>query len=320
MARRKKGRRIHGWLILDKPYDFGSTEAVSRMKWYGEAQKAGHAGTLDPLATGILPIAFGEATKTVPFVQDGAKTYRFTARWGARTATDDREGEVVATSENRPTKAAIEAVLPDFVGSIEQVPPVFSAILVNGTRAYDLAREGEAPDLKARTVEIESFHLVEQPDEDHAVFEAVVGKGTYVRALVRDVAEALGTVAHVSSLRRTRVGPFHEDQALTMDEVTGFPPTERLEAGARDHSRFDDCLVPLGDALATYPKEKVNLAEAARLRAGQGIVLPPPRAKALRAGEVGALDVVLAEDDAGEVAICRLYGLTLQPSKVFQLG
>lgn len=320
MARRKKGRKVHGWLILDKPYDYGSTEAVSRMKWFAEAQKAGHAGTLDPLATGILPIAFGEATKTVPFVQDGLKTYRFTARWGQRTATDDREGDVVEERDVRPSRDAIEAALPDFVGVIEQVPPQFSAILVDGERAYDLAREGEDVKLKAREVEIESFELVEMPDDDHAVFEAVCGKGTYVRALVRDMAAKLGTVAHVSELRRTRVGPFGEDQAVTMEDITGFPATEKIPAEARDQARFDEHLVPLGDAMADYPKEKVAGAEINRLRSGQGIVLTPNRAKALRAGEVGQLDVVLADSDEGEVALCRLDGLTLQPTKVFQLG
>jgi tRNA pseudouridine55 synthase len=319
MARRKKGRKVHGWLILDKPYDFGSTEAVSRLKWFGEAQKAGHAGTLDPLATGILPIAFGEATKTVPFVQDGLKTYRFTARWGERTATDDREGEVVQRSEVRPDKAAIEAALPQFTGLIDQVPPQFSAILVGGERAYDLARDGETPELKSRQVDVRTFELIEMPDQDQAVFEAVVGKGTYVRALVRDLAEALGTVAHVAALRRTRVGPFGEDQAVTFEEVTGAPATERLGPEARDHERFDDTLVPLGDAMAEYPKEKVNAPEAARLRSGQGIVLTPNRARVLRAGEVGALDTVLAEDDHGAVALCRLEGLALAPVKVFQL-
>ncbi|MEE4213150.1 MAG: tRNA pseudouridine(55) synthase TruB, partial [Parvularcula sp.] len=189
MGRRKKGRKVHGWLILDKPYDVGSTEAVSRLRWFADAQKAGHAGTLDPLATGILPIAFGEATKTVPFVQDGLKTYRFTARFGVRTNTDDLEGEVVEEHPARPSDAEIEGILPEFEGDIEQVPPAFSAILVNGERAYDLAREGEEVTLKSRKVWIESLRFIERPDEDHAVFEAVVGKGTYVRALVRDLAE-----------------------------------------------------------------------------------------------------------------------------------
>lgn len=320
MARRKKGRKIHGWLILDKPYDFGSTEAVSRLKWFAEAQKAGHAGTLDPLATGVLPIAFGEATKTVPFVQDGLKTYRFTARWGQRTATDDREGEVIDVSTVRPTAKALEAALPSFTGLIEQVPPQFSAVLVNGERAYDLARDGETVALKPRTVDVASLKVVDHPSSDETVFEAVVGKGTYVRALVRDLAHALGTVAHVSSLRRTRVGPFGEDQAVTLEEITGFPATEKIPAGERDHARFDDCLVPIADALADYPKEKLASFEAARMRSGQGIVLAPHRAKALRAGEAGLLDTVLAEDDGGEVALCRLDGLTLAPVKVFQLS
>lgn len=320
MARRKKGRKVHGWLILDKPYDLGSTEAVSRMKWFAEAQKAGHAGTLDPLATGILPIAFGEATKTVPFVQDGLKTYRFTARWGVRTATDDREGDKVETSDVRPSAEAIAAALEGFTGVIEQVPPRYSAILVNGQRAYDLARDGEEVELKPREVEVEAFRLVEVPDADHAVFEAVVGKGTYVRALVRDLAEALGTVAHVSDLRRTRVGPFGEDQAVTMEAVTGFPPSEKIPADARDHDLFDQHLVPISEAMADYPKEKVENFEAARLRSGQGVILTPIRAKALRAGEAGILDTVLAEDDLGEVALCRLDGLTLAPVKVFQVS
>ncbi|MEM1379855.1 MAG: tRNA pseudouridine(55) synthase TruB [Pseudomonadota bacterium] len=320
MARRKKGRKVHGWLILDKPYDLGSTEAVSRMKWFGEAQKAGHAGTLDPLATGILPIAFGEATKTVPFIQDGLKTYRFTARWGQRTATDDREGAVIEESAVRPDRAGIEAVLPRFEGTIEQIPPQFSAILVDGERAYDLARDGADVKLKPRHVEVESFTLVEQPDADHSVFEAVVGKGTYVRALVRDAAEALGTVAHVSDLRRTRVGPFGEDQAVTMDAVTGFPVKEKIPADARDHARFDEHLVPISEAMAEHPKEKVASFEAARLRSGQGVILTPNRARTLRAGEAGLLETVLAEDDLGEVALCRLDGLTLAPVKVFQLG
>ncbi|NNU15775.1 tRNA pseudouridine(55) synthase TruB [Parvularcula sp. ZS-1/3] len=320
MARRKKGRKVHGWLILDKGYDVGSTEAVSRMRWFADAQKAGHAGTLDPLATGILPIAFGEATKTVPFVQDGLKTYRFTARWGVRTTTDDLEGEVAEESDVRPDRAAIEAILPDFTGTIEQVPPQFSAILVNGERAYDLARDGEEVKLKPREVDIEDLRLVEMPDADHAVFEAVVGKGTYVRALVRDMAEKLGTVAHVSALRRTAVGPFTEDQAITAEEVTGVADDVRLTPEQRDHERFDGCLVPIGEAMAEYPKEKVAPFEASRLRSGQGIVLTPNRAKVLRAGHSGELETVLAESDEGEVALCRLDGLTLAPQKVFQLG
>lgn len=319
MARRKKGRKVHGWLILDKPYDYGSTEAVSRVKWFAEAQKAGHAGTLDPLATGILPIAFGEATKTVPFVQDGLKTYRFTARWGVRTSTDDREGEVVGRSAERPTRAAIVSALPQFTGDIEQVPPQFSAVLVDGERAYDLAREGETVTLEPRQVFIERLDLIDMPDADHAEFEAVCGKGTYIRALVRDLAAVLGTVGHVAALRRTRVGPFGEAQAVTMEELTGHPPGEKIPAEARDHGRFDSHLVPIGDALADYPKEKVAGFEAARLRSGQGVVLAPPRARALRAGEAGMLETVLAEDDQGAVALCRLDGLTLAPTKVFQL-
>ncbi|MCA8889008.1 MAG: tRNA pseudouridine(55) synthase TruB, partial [Parvularculaceae bacterium] len=200
--RRKKGRPVNGWIILDKSYDMGSTEAVSKLKWLFQAQKAGHAGTLDPLATGVLPIAFGEATKTVPYVMDATKRYRFTAQWGEATTTDDSEGEVIARSDHRPARADIEAILDDFTGEIEQTPPQFSAIKVGGERAYDLARDGETVELPTRLIDVHELTLLDIPDADHAVFEAVTGKGAYIRALVRDMGVALGTQGHVSALRR----------------------------------------------------------------------------------------------------------------------
>jgi tRNA pseudouridine55 synthase len=305
--RRKKGRPVSGWIVLDKPYDFGSTEAVSKLKWLYQAQKAGHAGTLDPLATGVLPIAFGEATKTVSYVMDGAKTYRFTAKWGEATTTDDREGEVIARSERRPTRAAIEAALPRYVGTIEQVPPQFSAVKIGGERAYDLAREGEAVALKARTIEVHDFKLLDIPDADHAVFEATTGKGAYVRALVRDLARALGTEGHVSALRRTAVGPFRAEDSVTIEAL------ERLEAP----EARDAVLLPVDAALAGLPQAAVGGPEAEKLKRGQPAVISPATAKGVRGGEAGLIPAVLASLHGEAVAICELDGLKLKPLRVF---
>lgn len=307
MSKRKlKGRPISGWLILDKAFDVGSTEAVSKAKWLFQARKAGHAGTLDPLATGVLPIAFGEATKTVPYIMDSEKRYRFTARWGVATATDDAEGAVIATSEARPSRAAIEAVLPQFTGLIDQAPPQFSAVKIAGERAYDLAREGESVTLEARQVMIHALTLVEQPDSDHAVFDAVTGKGAYVRALVRDMAHALGTQGHVSALRRLAVGPFRAEDGVSLAAL------EEAGAEARDLR-----LLPLGAALSHLPQAAVGGPEAGRLRRGQPAVVSPATARGLRAGESGALAAVLASLDGEAVAICELDGLKLTPLRVF---
>ncbi|MGH6679362.1 MAG: tRNA pseudouridine(55) synthase TruB, partial [Bradyrhizobium sp.] len=218
-APRSQRTEVNGWVILDKPTGMTSTYAVGRLKRVFNAKKAGHAGTLDPLATGILPVAFGEATKTVPFVQDGEKTYRFTIAWGAQTDSDDVDGEVIARSEMRPEVAAIRAALPQFMGTILQRPPSFSAIKVAGERAYDLARDGAPPDLEPRPVTIHSLVLV-AADADHAHFEAHCGKGTYVRAVARDLGQALGCYGHVSALRRTRVGPFIESEAVTLPQLS----------------------------------------------------------------------------------------------------
>lgn len=305
--RRKKGRPVTGWLVLDKAYDVGSTEAVSKAKWLFQAQKAGHAGTLDPLATGVLPIAFGEATKTVPYVMEAEKVYRFTARWGAATATDDAEGAVIARAAHRPDAAAIEAILGRFTGEIEQIPPQFSAIKVGGERAYDLAREGEMVALEPRQVEIRELRLIETPDPDHAVFEAVTGKGAYVRALVRDMAKALGTEGHVSALRRTAVGPFRVEEAVTLDA---------LEAMENPEAR-DAALLPVEAALARLPQAAIGGPEAERLRRGQPAVITPATARGVRAGEVGLVPVVLASLHGEAVAICELDGLKLKPVRVF---
>ncbi|MBX9739813.1 MAG: tRNA pseudouridine(55) synthase TruB, partial [Beijerinckiaceae bacterium] len=208
-APRSNRVEINGWFILDKPVGMTSTHAVSRLKRIYNAKKAGHAGTLDPLASGLLPVAFGEATKTVPFVQDGEKAYRFTVRWGIETDSDDSDGKIVQTADHRPGPDQIEAALPRFTGTIMQAPPAFSAIKVNGERAYDMARDGEIVELAARPVTINSLEMIASTDDD-AVFEARCGKGTYVRAIARDLGRALGCLGHVTALRRTRVGPFTE--------------------------------------------------------------------------------------------------------------
>jgi tRNA pseudouridine55 synthase len=265
MTRRKKGKPVHGWLVLDKPMGLTSTQAVGAAKRLFEAQKAGHAGTLDPLATGILPIALGEATKTVPFAVDGEKAYRFTVRFGAETDTDDSEGSVVETSEARPTRAAIEAVLDDFTGEISQVPPRYSAIKVDGNRAYDLARSGEVVELEPRSVVIEDLRLVDMPDAETAVFEAECGKGTYVRALARDMGRALGCLGHVIALRRTRVGPFDESNAVGLDAIHA--------AALEGEAALFAHLLPVEAALEALPDLGVGPGDAASLARGQSVLV-----------------------------------------------
>jgi tRNA pseudouridine55 synthase len=304
MTRRRKGNPVHGWLVLDKPAGMTSTQAVGAVRHIFRAQKAGHAGTLDPLATGILPIALGEATKTVPYAVDGRKEYRFTVRWGVETDTDDAEGRTVATSDARPTGATIEALLPRFTGAILQTPPAFSAVKVAGERAYDLARAGEAVELEARPVEIDSLALVECPDADTAVFAAECGKGTYVRALARDIGRALGCHGHVAALRRTRVGAFGEADAVTMDDLRTAADTD---AGA-PHG----LLRPVETALADLAVIRVSREETARLLRGQPVLvrghgLPPTGpAYATCQGHLVALGLI----EKGQ----------LRPTRVFNFG
>ena len=301
MGRKPKGDKVDGWLILDKPAGLTSTDCVTRAKRLFNAQKAGHAGTLDPMATGILAIAFGEATKTVPFVMDGRKEYRFTLRFGEARSTEDREGEVTATSEVRPEEAAIAAALPAFLGEIEQMPPVFSALKVDGRRAYDLARAGEAVELKPRKVLIERLEFLGRPDRDHADFVVGCGKGTYIRSLGRDLAVALGTVGHLSMLRRTVAGPFREAAAISLP---------KLEALGHIPALFG-ALAPVATALDDIPALAVTEAQADRLRQGQPVLLTrdaPPS---------GAL--VRAELGDRLVALVRSDGAALQPVRVFNL-
>ena len=266
MARQrvKKGRLISGWIILDKPLNMGSTDCVSKVKWLYKAQKCGHAGTLDPLATGMLPIALGEATKTVPYVMDGQKTYRFAVTWGAETNTDDLEGEVTNTSDKRPSEADIRAILPNYTGEVSQVPPAYSAVKINGERAYKLARDGESVEIAARVVEIERFDLIEMRDDGVSVFEVDCGKGTYVRALARDLGRDLGCFGHISELRRTAVDPFNEDDLIPMERLTG------LEG---DLEALDDEVLATGIALEDLPEVVISKDQAQRLRSGNPAIL-----------------------------------------------
>jgi tRNA pseudouridine55 synthase len=252
-------RPISGWLILEKPFGMTSTQAVAKVRWLYNAEKAGHAGTLDPLATGLLPIALGEATKTVPFVQDGEKRYRFDIAWGAETATDDAEGDIVAISDLRPDDAAIRAALPTFVGTILQRPPAFSAILVNGERAYDLARAGTAVELAERPVTISELTLLTHA-VDHSTLEMACGKGTYVRAVARDLARALGTRGHVSALRRIAVAGFVEQNAVQLADVEAASDRDAL-------------LAPTASVLRHLPELRMSPEDAALIRNGGAVLL-----------------------------------------------
>lgn len=305
MARRKKGNPVNGWLILDKPVGMTSTQAVGLVRRSFNAQKAGHAGTLDPLATGVLPIALGEATKTVPYAVDGEKHYRFTVRWGAETNTDDAEGDVVRESAQRPARPEIEAVLGRFIGEIEQVPPAFSAIKIDGQRAYDLARAGEEVVLEPRIVQIDSLELTELVDADTAVFEARCGKGTYVRAIARDMGRALGCLGHVTALRRTRVGAFSEGDAVGVEELK-----DAAEAGG---DALDPLLAPIETALRDLIELSVGQNDAARLLRGQSVLIrgrdAPMTAGATYATCKGNL-IAVGEIERGE----------LRPIRVFNFG
>lgn len=299
MARKKKGT-VHGWVVLDKPYGMTSTQAVGAMKRIFGTPKAGHAGTLDPLASGMLPIALGEATKTVPYVMDGDKIYRFTVRWGIETTTDDTEGEAVRASDRRPSADDIEAVLGEFEGEIMQTPPAFSAIKVDGERAYDLARAGETVELEARPITVHRLDLIDCPDADTAVFEAECGKGTYVRAIARDMGRRLGSAGHVIELRRLLVGPFGEEDMVTLDE---------LEAALAEQGDALTLLTPIEAALAELPQLEVTSDQAVRLRNGNPVLLrgrdAPVEEVAVGVFERGRL-MAIAKVEHGELKPIRL--------------
>jgi tRNA pseudouridine55 synthase len=300
---RREKRKIDGWVVLDKPSGMTSTTAVAAVRRICKAEKAGHAGTLDPLASGVLPIALGEATKTVPFVQDGRKIYRFTVRFGIETDTDDAEGKETARSEQRPTREAIEALLPAFTGTILQTPPQFSALRINGERAYDLARDGETVELAPREIEIVSFKLVAQPDADHAEFEVECGKGTYVRSLARDMGRKLGCLGHVSVLRRTRVGDFTAENTVNLVQLE--------QAGAADASLLA-LLRPVAAGLQSLPAVKVSESDAQRLVLGQSVFLrgrDAPIFEGPVSVSVSGNLVALAEMEAGQIHPRRIFNL-----------
>jgi tRNA pseudouridine55 synthase len=304
--RKPKGRPISGWLILDKPVDFGSTEAVGKIKWLFNAQKAGHAGTLDPLASGMLPIALGDATKTVPYVMDGRKIYEFTVTWGEERSTDDLEGEVTQSSDKRPDEADIKALLPNYTGTISQIPPQFSAIKISGERAYDLARDGETVEIPSREVEVHRLTLL-NCEADKAHFEVECGKGTYVRSLARDFGRDLGCYGHISSLRRTFVAPFAEDMMVPLSELVAL---EAIEDRDERLAALDAFLVDTAEALSALPQLRITDDQAHRLRMGNPIILrgrdapvAEPEAVALAGGKL--------------IAIGEIAGGEFHPRRVF---
>jgi tRNA pseudouridine55 synthase len=317
MGRRKKGDDVSGWVVLDKPDDMTSTHAVSAIRRIFNAQKAGHAGTLDPLASGILPIALGEATKTVPWLMEAQKTYLFTIKWGVSTDTQDREGKEIATSAVRPTPEAICAALPAFIGEIQQVPPQFSAVKVDGERAYDLARSGERVELEARQVTVYEAELVETEGDDLATFRFRSGKGFYIRALVRDLAAKLGAEGHVWRLRRTAVGPFTEADSVTLDAL--------VDLGHKGAA--SERLKPVETALDDIPALAINGEDAFKLRQGRPIVLLPHVVETLKPqfrdrliGGVDASRAALALYEGKAVALGDVRAGRFEPSRVFNIS
>ncbi|WP_439599357.1 tRNA pseudouridine(55) synthase TruB [Falsiroseomonas sp.] len=308
-SKKPKGRELDGWLIVDKPSGIGSTDVVNKVKRAFDAQKAGHGGTLDPLATGLLPVAFGAATKTVPYVMDGTKTYHFTLKFGEARDTDDADGAVIATSDVRPTDAEIEAALPAFRGDIMQVPPIYSAIKIAGERAYDLARDGQVVEIAPRPARVDRFDLISRPDADTAIFHVESGKGVYMRSLARDVAKAVGSVGHITALRRLRVGPFRMEHAIPLDSllVSGDTPPPS-----------PDLLLPVTTALADIPALAVTAEEAARLYQGQAISLVDLMGRVPREAdpEGGLLRAMAGERLLG---LCRLESGWMQPERLIQL-
>ena len=306
--RRKSGQLVNGWVILDKPAGMTSTSAVSAVRRQLDARKAGHAGTLDPLATGVLPIALGEATKTLPYVVNGQKSYQFTLRWGVATTTDDEEGEPVEWSNVRPSRPKIETALSAFVGEIEQVPPIFSAIKVDGERAYDIARRGGNVELAPRRIWIETFRLLDELDSDHARFAVVSGKGAYMRSLARDLARRLGTVGHIAQLRRTAVGGFREAGAISLDELEGFRQSPATFEG----------LLPVETPLDDIPALALTEQEAVRLRNGQPVPLLK-KADFERISAFGEGETVIATTMGKLVALTKYSAGAVRPVRVLNI-
>ena len=313
MGRRKKGSPVHGWVILDKPLGMTSTQGVAAVRRIFDAQKAGHAGTLDPMATGILAIALGEATKTVPYAMDADKVYCFTATWGESRDSDDAEGKVTGTSDVRPTREAIEAVLPRFTGTLSQTPPVYSAIKVDGERAYDLARDGEEVVLQPRPVEVFEARLL-GAEKDSAEFEIRCGKGTYVRSWVRDIALALGTLGHVTALRRTRLGAWDEKTAVSLETLTPFMHSPAAFGYLR----------PLSTALDGIPALAVSGPDTVRIRSGNPILIRANIFARMKDGfgdgELSGLTVFLKDEEGQPVALAEIAEGELRPFRVFNFS
>ncbi|WP_425039831.1 tRNA pseudouridine(55) synthase TruB [Primorskyibacter sp. S187A] len=297
MGRKRKGRDISGWLIVDKPAGMTSTAVVNKVRWALDAKKAGHAGTLDPDATGVLAVALGEATKTVPYVTDALKAYTFTVRWGQATNTDDADGEIIAERTARPDEAAIKAALPAFLGDIEQVPPAFSAVKIDGVRAYKKARDGEDVVLSARPLWVEELLMTDVPDADHAVFEMTCGKGGYVRSIARDLGEALGCLGHVVRLRRVWSGPFDVESGITLETIETLARTPELDTHVQ----------PLEVALADLPELRATEGAVTRLRNGNP-------AEAIGHAEFG--ETVWVSHDGRAIAVGEYRGGLVQPQRV----
>ena len=305
MARKRYGDSVHGWLVIDKAPDITSAKVVNRARKILNAAKVGHSGTLDPMATGVLPLAFGEATKTVSYMMENSKEYLFTVCWGEATDTDDAEGEIIETSDHRPGRAEIEAALPGFIGEIDQIPPAYSAIKIDGERAYKLARDEKPLGLKPRKIIIERFELINCPDEAHASFEVTSGKGAYIRGLARDLARKLGTVGHISSLRRTRVGSFTENDAISLAKLE--------ELGHKGAAV--DILRPVETALDDIPALALTADEARRLRCGQSVSALTV-AKRTPLTDIGQGATICAMADGKVVALAKLKGGEIHPFRV----
>ena len=304
--RKQRGRPLDGWLVIDKPQGLTSTDVVNRLKRWFDAQKCGHGGTLDPLATGVLPIAFGAATKTVPYVMDGTKLYQFTLRFGETRDTDDADGQVTETSDTRPSDEQIRAALAAFTGDIMQVPPVFSAVKVAGERAYDLARAGAPPVLEARPARVDRFELIGRPDAEHALFEVQSGKGVYMRSLARDLARACGALGHIAALRRLRVGPFLAAAAIPLDKLQPTEDTPRASP---------DLLLPVTTALADIPALALTDQEAVGLSHGQAISLVALMGRIPRAADPeGGLARAMAGGRV--IGLCRLEDGWRRPERL----
>jgi tRNA pseudouridine55 synthase len=303
---KKRGKPVHGWVAFDKPFGMSSTQGVGKIRWLFDAEKAGHGGTLDPLATGLLPIALGEATKTVQWAMDGRKKYEFRIKWGAETATDDLEGEINATSVLRLNQNSIESILKEFLGEITQIPPIYSALKIDGERAYDLARAGETPEMKPRQVLIEGLKLLDGSNPEQADFEVVCGKGTYIRALARDIGRKLGCLGHLTLLRRTQVGPFTEKDMISLESL------EELSHKPDRDEALQGALHSIVTVLDGIPALAVMDGQAAQLRQGQSVLLRGANAPI-------NCEAVLVTHEGRPLGICEIAQGSLKTKRLFNL-